>query len=384
MAGSRVVAPEDWADPHPIFAVWEVTLRCDQACAHCGSRAGLARRVELDTEGALAVVDQLAEVGVREVALLGGEAYLRDDWLTIVRAVRERGMRCSLVTAGRRLDAERARGLAEAGLDYLAVSVDGLADAHDELRGIRGSWEAAMAAIAAAREAGIPVGVNTQINARTRWQLPTLADALVARGVAGWQLQLTVPMGRAADQERLVVQPYELPELMDELAALAPGLRARGLNLMIANNLGYYGPHEAVLRPGSPWMGCQAGRFSIGIQSDGRYKPCASLPAEYAEEPLTRVSLQRILDHGRRPLVERTVDDLRGFCRTCYYAETCLAGCPWMAHTFLGRPGDNPFCVHRALELRARGRRERLVRVADAPGERFDHGLWEIVEEPLA
>src|SRR5262245_16437895 len=60
----------------PLLAVWEVTLRCDQTCAHCGSRAGKARVDELSTHEMLDVARALVRLGCREVALIGGEAYL--------------------------------------------------------------------------------------------------------------------------------------------------------------------------------------------------------------------------------------------------------------------------------------------------------------------
>jgi len=75
----------------PINAVWEVTLRCDLACRHCSSRAGRARPDELTTAEALDLVDQMADLGVLEVTLIGGEVYLRDDWTEIIRAIRRRG-----------------------------------------------------------------------------------------------------------------------------------------------------------------------------------------------------------------------------------------------------------------------------------------------------
>src|SRR5215207_8579766 len=53
----------------PIYAVWEITLACDLACRHCGSRAGRARPDELTTAEALDLVDQLAVLGVKEVTL---------------------------------------------------------------------------------------------------------------------------------------------------------------------------------------------------------------------------------------------------------------------------------------------------------------------------
>jgi MoaA/NifB/PqqE/SkfB family radical SAM enzyme len=71
----------------PIYAVWEITLACDLACRHCGSRAGRQRPDELSTAEALDLVAQMAALGVKEVTLIGGEAYLRDDWLEIVRAM---------------------------------------------------------------------------------------------------------------------------------------------------------------------------------------------------------------------------------------------------------------------------------------------------------
>ena len=56
----------------PRHAVWELTLRCDQACRHCGSRAGIARPNELSTAECLDLVRQLAELGMMEVTLIGG------------------------------------------------------------------------------------------------------------------------------------------------------------------------------------------------------------------------------------------------------------------------------------------------------------------------
>src|SRR5688572_4665359 len=70
----------------PIYTVWEITLRCDLACRHCGSRAGRERPDELSTAEALDLVRQLHEMEVDEVTLIGGEAYLRDDWIEIAKA----------------------------------------------------------------------------------------------------------------------------------------------------------------------------------------------------------------------------------------------------------------------------------------------------------
>jgi MoaA/NifB/PqqE/SkfB family radical SAM enzyme len=82
---------------------------CDLACRHCGSRAGRARPDELTTDEALDLVRQMAELGTKEVTLIGGEAYLRDDWTTIARAVAPTAWSCTMTTGGRGITPERAK-----------------------------------------------------------------------------------------------------------------------------------------------------------------------------------------------------------------------------------------------------------------------------------
>ena len=48
---------------------------------------------------------------------------------------------------------------------------------------------------------------------------------------------------------------------------------------------------------------------------------------------------------------------------------------------FFGKPGNNPYCHHRALEHDAKGLRERVVKRANAPGKPFDHGEFDLVVE---
>jgi MoaA/NifB/PqqE/SkfB family radical SAM enzyme len=157
----------------PVYAVWEITLRCDLACRHCGSRAGRARPDELTTSEALDLVAQMADLGVREVTLIGGEAYLHDDWLAIVRAIREHGMNCSTTTGARGITDDLARAAKAAGLQGASVSVDGLRATHDRIRALEGSFEAAMNGLRAFRGAGVPVSSNTHITARTSARSPS-------------------------------------------------------------------------------------------------------------------------------------------------------------------------------------------------------------------
>ena len=93
---ARFLSEADLGHCVPVHVVWEITLACDLKCLHCGSRAGRRRPAELTTAECLSVVDSLAALGTREVSLIGGEAYLRRDWTTIVRAIRAHGITVNL------------------------------------------------------------------------------------------------------------------------------------------------------------------------------------------------------------------------------------------------------------------------------------------------
>ena len=373
----------------PIYCVWELTLACDLACRHCGSRAGKARPDELSTEQCLDLVRQLAELDVKEVSLIGGEAYLRDDWIAVIEAITRLGMLANLTTGGRGLTLERARAARRAGLKDASVSIDGLEVCHDRLRGVSGSFRAAVDAMDNLRTAGISVANNTQINRLTLPDLPGELEVLLAHGSRAWQLHLTVPMGRAVDEPDVLLQPYDLLELFPLLPRLKARAEQAGMRIWRGNSLGYFGPYEAEL---SAWLpdqharGCGAGRNVLGIEADGTVKGCPSLTTDkWASGNLRDASLKDIWERGGpiRYTRDRTVDDLWGYCRDCYYNDTCRAGCTWMSDTLLGRPGNNPFCHHRALEMQRAGKRERIERVEAAPGTPFDAGRFRLIVEDL-
>jgi radical SAM protein with 4Fe4S-binding SPASM domain len=378
--------PEDdrW---RPVLAVWETTLRCDLACRHCGSRAGHARPDELSTAECLDLVRQLAELGTREVAIIGGEAYLRGDWLDILRAIKAHGMLPTMTTGGRNLTAERARDAAAAGLFSASVSIDGDEPTHDRLRGVAGSYRSAFEAMANLRQAGVHVTVNTQINRLGMPHLSHVLDRMIEAGARSWMLQLTVAMGRAADEPDVLLQPYDLLELFPLLAALKERAARSRIRLIPGSNVGYFGPYEAELRGTTRCghsTGCGAGRASIGIEADGTIKGCPSLPSQgWAGGNVRQTPLAEIWKRATalRYTRDRTVKDLWGYCATCYYADACKAGCTWTTDVLFGRPGNNPYCHHRALEMQAAGKRERVVRVEAPPGEPFDHGKFELVVE---
>src|SRR5207302_8746488 len=118
----------------------------------------------------------------------------------------------------------------------------------DYLRGVPGSYQEAMSALRRAKAAGLRTSANTQIGAHTMGDLEGLMTELIDVGVTHWQLQITVAMGNAVDNDKILLQPHQLEELMPLLARLYFCGLDYGLLILPGNNIGYFGRYEHLWR----------------------------------------------------------------------------------------------------------------------------------------
>jgi Y-X(10)_GDL-associated radical SAM protein len=387
---ARQRRPDDFHNLVPVHVVWEITLACNLKCQHCGSRAGRPRTDELTTAESLDLIDQLARLGTRELTLIGGEAYLRPDWIDLIRRAKSHGMFTGIQTGGRNLTDRRLDAAVAAGLDTLGVSIDGPPEVHDRLRGVPGSYDQAIDALRRAKAGGLRVSANTQICSESLDHMPEVMDSIIEAGATHWQIQLTVAMGNAVENDGLLLQPYQILDVMPMLSRLYKQGVERGLLMTVGNNIGYFGPYEHLWRGLGDetlhWGGCGAGQTVIGIEANGALKGCPSLATvDYTAGNVRTASVEDIWRYAERMRFGRlgSIDELWGYCRTCYYADLCRGGCTWTFQSLLGRRGNNPYCHHRTLDLARHGLRERIVKVKDAPPDSFACGEFALITEPM-
>lgn len=355
----------------PRFCVWELTLRCDLRCLHCGSIAGAARKSELSFEELLRVAGELADLGCELVTLSGGEPTLRPEWDRVGRALVDRGVKVNIISNGwgwNHSTTERARN---AGLSNVAFSIDGPEPAHDHVRGRPGSFAHAMAALDDCVQSGVASSVVSHVNSVNLNELEAFHAELRSHGVATWQIQIGTPTGSFAQHRELSIRPEDLLDLIPRIAALrGSGTRPA---IHVADNVGYYGNYERQLRDRGAmicfWIGCRAGCQVVGIESSGNVKGCLSLPSErqgideFVEGNLRQSSLRSIWErpggfsYNRRPEGPK----LEGFCRTCRFSDICRGGCSCTAFGFSGSRFDNPMCFYRVA---------------------VEHQRWDLIPDP--
>lgn len=123
-------------------AVWELTLRCNASCIHCGSAAGKDRKDNLTAVEIFRVCDELAKEGCRQITLIGGEMFLHPLWREIIKKLNANGIMPTIVTNAISLDKEKVAFLAENGIVTVGISLDGAtAKVHDSIRRVPGLYK---------------------------------------------------------------------------------------------------------------------------------------------------------------------------------------------------------------------------------------------------
>jgi radical SAM protein with 4Fe4S-binding SPASM domain len=335
-------------DGFPFVLGWEVTLACNLRCRHCASRAGDPRPQELSLTEALAIADQLPALLVQEVVFTGGEPLLSPVWEPLARRLRKHKISVGMVTNAAALNQANVARLKKAGISGLAVSLDGLQETHDGIRGIPGFFFHVQEGIRRVLDAGFQVTVITTVSARSIGELPEMLLLLRQLGVKRWQLQPIFAFGRTSDNRDLQLTARDYLRLGQFVREMRPTAEREGIRLFAADGVGYFSEFDS---DHPRWRGCSAGIATCGIMSDGRVKGCLSWPDTMVEGNLRDQTLWEIWFRDGAFASTRCFrkEDLAGACRDCEMGEECGGGCTAMSLAATGQMHADPYCFRTIL-----------------------------------
>jgi radical SAM protein with 4Fe4S-binding SPASM domain len=329
----------------PACAVWEITLKCNMRCLHCGSSASKARENELTTEESLALCNDLRRIGCRGVALIGGEVFLRSDWYDIASEIKRLGMTLSIVSNGLALDEKLVSKISELEPESVGISIDGSNPyTHDYIRNVKGSFQKAIKALELLRIKSLPTSIITTLHKLNFREVPEIKNLILKKGIA-WQIQTASPFGRLKRKHAL--SPREFYSVGLLIASLREKYSSDDLPVAGAHDSGYYSsiiPNTQL----DEWRGCQAGITNLGIKSNGDVKGCLALPDEFIQGNVRDTSLIDLWKDSRSFAYNRRFKEslLSGFCARCPHSAACRGGCMSMAYNF-NKKRDNPYCFYR-------------------------------------
>ena len=327
------------------YAVMEVTNRCNLRCPHCASASGNARPDEMSLQEVRTVVSDLAALGCHTVALLGGEVLLRPDWFDIAMAIREKGMELSVITNGLVVTPEERAKLKKASPQVVAVSLDGATpESYKAIRGVDGFAKCRRLLDELVSDGFRQVSAITTFSSKNIGDVMLFADMFTDTPIV-WQVQVVHRAGERFD-DSLLLSVEQWRDYAKKIATLRAERRGR-LTIGIMDDFGYF-PLSREFKGAcvSPWDGCPAGRYSVGIRANGDVLSCLSLGSEFVEDNVRRRSLVEIWRDPRMFSRFRNKSTcLTGRCAKCPKSAECRAGCSAAALSTTGTLTENAFCV---------------------------------------
>lgn len=258
------------------YLFWECTSRCNIACKHCGSDCKMVSEApDMAGEDFINVLKNIAtQYNPSEVMVVvsGGEPLVRVDLEEVGKEISSLGFPWGMVSNGYALTSERLSSLLAAGLGSVTISLDGMRENHDWLRGKNGSFDNAINAIQMLSK--IPnflFDVVTCVNARNFNELDEVKSMLMEIGVKKWRLFVVDPIGRAKDNAELFITDVQFRQLMDFIAIN----RQQGEIMTAFGCDGFLGKYEANVRQGIFF--CRAGVHAASVLANGDISACPNI-----------------------------------------------------------------------------------------------------------
>ena len=145
----------------PSSLIWNITNRCNLLCNHCYmSATGRSKPDQLSDQQAYDMINRMHDAGVPVVFLSGGEPMMRPNFWEILERINAAGVRPTISTNCTYIDAVAAQRLADNGVRFVATSLYGPRDFHDEMVAVPGTYDKIIAAIAELRRVGVKVVIK--------------------------------------------------------------------------------------------------------------------------------------------------------------------------------------------------------------------------------
>jgi len=311
-----------------------LTEGCNLACRHCCiapkfhaiDKSYPALPKELFTS----IIHQARPLGLSSVKLTGGEPLLHPQITGLLDIVRKEDLGLVVETNGVLCTPELAKDLASCKNAFVSVSLDGAdAETHEWMRGVSGSFEAALNGVRNLVAAGLRPQVIMSLVRRNKDQIESVVRLAESVGAGSVKFNLVQPTARGE-----VMHEHGETLRIEELVELGAWVENR---LSGSAKVTLFYSHPAAFRPMSKMFGdgqgCGVcGIFGIiGVLASGSYALCGigeSVPelvfGHAARDALSDVWANNSVLQELREGLPRKIE---GVCGECVMKGICLGSC---------------------------------------------------------
>lgn len=324
-------------DSYPLDTIYfYLTEGCNLACRHCWINPRYQGEGEnypaLELILFQKIIEQAKPLGLTAVKLTGGEPLLHPQIREILDVVKTEDIRLTVETNGVLCTPELAEKMKACKNAFVSVSLDGVdAETHDWVRGVPGSFEAALAGIRNLVAAGLKPQIIMSIMRRNKDQLEGLVRLAEKLGAGSIKFNLVQPVARG-EQMRAANETLSIAEMVEIGKWVETQLKAStGLRIVYSHPKAFL-PLGKIFGKGSSQCGGNCGILGIlGVLANGNYALCGigeTVPdlvfGNAATDRLAEVWKQApVLNQLREGFPKR----FEGVCGRCLMKNQCLGYC---------------------------------------------------------
>ena len=318
----------------PLRVFLDITHLCNLQCKHCFTESGKRRPEEITTEHIFKLVDQMREAGTFLLSIAGGEPLLRKDLVEVIEYAKSQYIDISFTTNGLKINEEWAKKLDALGLRTITVSIDGMEESHDTIRG-KGNFRKAVENIKILRKfcRSAKISIKNTVNALNLdeyKELIGLAEELEVDAIKFNPIRLC---GRTWASQNLMINQSQYITFLKSAQKVKAKVRV-SIPKTPLDNVEY----EFV----PVGFGCTGGKETCNISPTGEFSACAFLGAKYVVGNIQTDNFLEMWEKANQT-VEYTGNET---CLSCSEYKNCRGGCRARA---LFESGDvngvDPLCV---------------------------------------
>lgn len=371
----------------PRLIAWEVTRSCPLNCLHCRAAARHGHYPdELTTEECFHFLEDVVSFSRPIIILTGGEPMLREDIFEIASyGAKKLGLTMVMAPCGILVNEETAKRIVDSGIKRISLSLDGAtAETHDAFRGVKGSYDAVLKAMDAAKKVSLEFQINTTVTKHNLQELPKILELAIEKGAVGFHPFLLVPTGRGKDLAEWEISPEDYEKTLTWIYEEDKKLSREGKNFQFKPTCAphYYrivrqltfaeasvSRQEARLRQGfgrqakktnslihqftnslSPSLhtltkGCLGGQYFAFVSHIGKVQICGFLELECGD--IRKEPFSKIWYNSKIFKEMREWGSYHGRCGICEYRKIC-GGCRARAYALTGDYlAEEPYCVYK-------------------------------------
>ena len=302
---------------------FELTTACNERCFHCGSNCDVPQPDELTTEEYKRILDQIKEdfdISKLLLCITGGEPLLRRDFFEIMNYANKLGFKWGMTSNATLITRDVAKKLADAGMRTISVSIDGLQETHDRLRGMPRAYELAMRGVQNLidENAFDAVQITSVFNHENIKEIDAMFEIMKGIDIDSWRVINLEPIGRALLRLELMCTNEDLVTLFEFIR------KARKEDYPVLYGCSHYLGLDYEVEVREWYWLCNAGVYTASIMSNGDIGACLDIERrpDLVQGNIRKDRFKDVWDNQFK-IVRRDKSEDCAKCRECEHRRFC-------------------------------------------------------------